>query len=198
VIRHTDGRVEAGSPLPVTQSAAVRYMEPSRFRPEIAEWVDSGLYAGGTGLTFLGPPLSGKTTGLMQASFLLYRSDPEVAQGYWAEADFLADTRTVWKYDKFLEKSSRDDSLHIEAAHWERSYVDLRERSVLMLDDVWHSYTKMASYEVESLLRSRRDRGLSTLCAVHSAHQLDLPESVRGLILDESIVVNLRGRGGEG
>lgn len=161
-------------------------------RDAVTDWVEAKGWRHGEGLVFLGQPGVGKTTAGFTALRQAFLADPMTKQSYWVEQDFLSDLKTLWKFEESAPRAPSDGQLWKDYVEWEQAYWDLRESPLLFLDDVGRGYTPMHTYEVEGLVRTRNDRGLSTLAAVQLATWDNLPLSLRSVLTRSSPVVKVR------
>ena len=159
----------------------------------VQEYLLSAAWESGEGLLLLGFAGSGKTTlGIAILREIAKVSPLEMI--YWAESDFLADLRNLWRMEEMTQKFSRDDALWSDYTEWERSFWDMKESPFLFLDDACRGYTAMHAYEVESLLRFRENKGLATVVASQSMQWENAAPGLKSVVERHSMIIRTDAR----
>jgi hypothetical protein len=78
-----------------------------------------------------------------------------------------------------VKGSPKDSALWAESLEWERTFWDYKESPILFLDDLAKVRTVNQRYEVEALLRTRKNMGLSTFVAATTDDWDTLADSVK-------------------
>lgn len=137
----------------------------------------------------LGAPQTGKTTLGFNVLREAAERDPDLWVNYWTERDLFADQRNLWRMEDLAAKVTKDDGLWHEYLEWERLYHDLRETTLLFLDDVGVGYSPHHRYELEGLLRQRSAMGLGTVVAAQTDLWSELPKGLRALFENSCAIV---------
>lgn len=159
--------------------------------PLVRTYLEQQSWLNGVGLLILGDPGAGKTS--LGATVLrnVYRTGT-AAVTYWAEHDYLADLRNLWRLEDMTKSLPRDDALWMDYVNWERDLWAAKDSPVLFLDTVGRAYTPMQKYEIENLLRHRSDQSLPTIAAVDSVLYVSLSLAMQSLLTRSSLTVSVK------
>lgn len=192
MIRVQHNEFTVGSLPPPVISRVGKMIMPSAAQKAIDTYVGNEAWVDGYNFLILGPPGCGKTsTGLYLMRSIVKAGHDDLNIVYWTEADFHDDLRNLWRYESLVQKSVGDGPLWNEYTEWERSLWDLKEARLLFMDDVGRGHTPNQRYELESLLRRRRDMGLGTIVAAEQGAWGALPSTLTSLF-NESQKVQLQ------
>jgi DNA replication protein DnaC len=158
---------------------------PDYAQGDMDRYLAQRLWEDGKNFLIRGGPYTGKTAVGLYLMRLIYKAEPTLTNMiYWNEADFIADMRNGWRYDKLVEGSPKDSGLWAESLEWERTFWEYKEAPILFMDDVGKAKTNNQRYELEVMLRRRKDMGYGTFVAMNDDDWVDAPKSLRSLFDD--------------
>lgn len=188
MIRDQEGGFSPGTGL------STRYIDAAVdiIHPEVQGFLDDRRWEHGGGLLIVGPDGCGKTMLGLSVLHQVFNLDPARSFQYWTEQDFLADLRSLWRYEEMSQRlTSRREDLGIwnEYAEWEREFWGLKEAGVLFFDDLGRSYSPMQWYETEGLLRFRTLRDLPTIMGVSTGRWDNTPSGMKSVMSRNATVL---------
>lgn len=184
MIKYDDGKKTPGNVWPNIDH--VEDVEPV-MAELIKSYIEDEGWLSGQPVLILGSKSSGKTaTGL----FLIRQifQVQEVLWAYWKESHFYLDTKLTWHNQKLMEEYSSEVTLWDECAGFNSKYDDLRQVSVLFLDNVGLEDSDWNHKTLEAFLQDRSDLRQTTIIGSTTELWRSIPGRVRqpfeeGLVL---------------